>query len=31
MEDGPKIPRFLPLNTASFFGLCSSLHCLGGG
>ncbi|CAH1975215.1 unnamed protein product [Acanthoscelides obtectus] len=31
MEDGPIIPRFLPLNTALFFGLCASLHCLGGG
>ncbi|CAH2000140.1 unnamed protein product [Acanthoscelides obtectus] len=26
MEDGPIIPRFLPLNTALFFGLCASLH-----
>ncbi|CAH2016158.1 unnamed protein product [Acanthoscelides obtectus] len=24
MEDGPIIPRFLPLNTALFFGLCTS-------
>ncbi|CAH1989555.1 unnamed protein product [Acanthoscelides obtectus] len=31
MEGGPIIPRFLPLNTALFFGLCASLHCLGGG
>ncbi|CAH1984564.1 unnamed protein product [Acanthoscelides obtectus] len=30
MKDGPIIPRFLPLNTSSFFGLCASLHCLGG-
>ncbi|CAH1969477.1 unnamed protein product [Acanthoscelides obtectus] len=30
MEDGSRIPRFLPLNTALFFGLCASLHCLGG-
>ncbi|CAH1974122.1 unnamed protein product [Acanthoscelides obtectus] len=31
MEDGPIIPRFLPLNTDLFFELCASLHCLGGG
>ncbi|CAH1966836.1 unnamed protein product [Acanthoscelides obtectus] len=31
MEDGPIIPRFLPLNTALLFWLCASLHCLGGG
>ncbi|CAH2009458.1 unnamed protein product [Acanthoscelides obtectus] len=31
MEDGPVIARFLSLKTALFFGLCVSLHCLGGG
>ncbi|CAH1998563.1 unnamed protein product [Acanthoscelides obtectus] len=29
MEDGPIIPRFLPLNTALIIGLCASLHGLG--
>ncbi|CAH1972489.1 unnamed protein product [Acanthoscelides obtectus] len=28
MEDGPIIPRFLPLNTDLFFGLCASLPCI---
>ncbi|CAH2001620.1 unnamed protein product [Acanthoscelides obtectus] len=29
MEDDPIIPRSLLLNTALFFELCASLHCLG--